>query len=181
MFSNKQQEHSSYTHQYLTHNTLSSVFSQDDITKIIQNLSLNKVDHNNSISIRILKFGGPAIFKPLGIIFSQYYNTGISSPQLKNSWKNNNDKNLEMINNWVFNEKWNLTQMAVFRRLINFFKNTFFPSAIIKWNKLGPTIWNPQSFDIFKNNIRKYIRLTLRSFQMLKTKKYIPMTRLGLR
>ena len=71
--------------------------------------------------------------------------------------------------------------MVVFRRLINFFKNTFFPSAIIKWNKLGPTIWNPQSFDFLKNNMRKYIRLTLRSFQMLKTKKYIPMTRLGLR
>lgn len=75
MFSNKQQEHSSYTHQYLTHNTLSSVFSQDDITKIIQNLSLNKVDHNNSISIRILKFGGPAIFKPLAITFKQCVET----------------------------------------------------------------------------------------------------------
>ena len=153
MFSNKQQEHSSYTHQYLTHNTLSSVFSQDDITKIIQNLSLNKVDHNNSISIRILKFGGPAIFKPLAIIFSQYYNTGISSPQLKNSWKNNNDKNLEMINNWVFNEKWNLIQMAVFRRLINFFRNTFFPSAIIKWNKQGALPFETLKVSIFSRTI----------------------------
>ena len=32
----------------------------------------------------------------------------------------------------------------------NFFKNTFFPSAIVEWNKLDPTIWNSESFHIFK-------------------------------
>ena len=39
-----------------------------------------------------------------------------------------------------------------------FFKNTFFPSAIIEWNKLDPTIRNAESLDIFKSNILKFIR-----------------------
>ena len=45
-----------YLH-YLTDNRLSSIsFSQDDVTKIIQNLDPNKAhDHNNS-SIRMLKY-----------------------------------------------------------------------------------------------------------------------------
>ena len=46
----------------------------------------------------------------------------------------------------------------------NFFKNTFFPSAIIEWNKLDPTIRNTESFGIFKSNILKFIRPTPRSF-----------------
>ena len=49
-------------------------------------------------------------------------------------------------------------------KLNNFFKNTFFPSAIIKWNKLDPTIRKAESFGIFKRNIRKFIRPTPRSF-----------------
>ena len=44
-----------------------------------------------------------------------------------------------------------------------FFKNTFLPSAIIEWNKLDPTIWNGESFGIFKSNILKFIRPTPRS------------------
>ena len=44
------------------------------------------------------------------------------------------------------------------------FQNTFFPSAIIKWNKLDPTIRKAESFGIFKRNIRKFIRPTPRSF-----------------
>ena len=46
----------------------------------------------------------------------------------------------------------------------NFFKNTFFPSGIIEWNKLDPTIRNAESFGIFKSNILKFIRPTPRSF-----------------
>ena len=46
----------------------------------------------------------------------------------------------------------------------NFFKNTFFPSAIIEWNKLDPTIQNAESFGIFKSHILKFIRPTPRSF-----------------
>ena len=39
----------------------------------------------------------------------------------------------------------------------NFFKNTFFPSVIIEWNKLDVTIRNADSFGIFKSNILKFI------------------------
>ena len=46
----------------------------------------------------------------------------------------------------------------------NFFKNTFFPSAIIEWKKLDPTIRNAERFGIFKSNILKFIRPTPRSF-----------------
>ena len=46
----------------------------------------------------------------------------------------------------------------------SFFKSTFFPSAIIEWNKLDLTIRNTESFGIFKSNILKFIRPTPRSF-----------------
>ena len=42
----------------------------------------------------------------------------------------------------------------------NFFKNTFFPSAIIEWNKLDPAIRNAESLGIFEDNIHKFIRPT---------------------
>ena len=35
----------------------------------------------------------------------------------------------------------------------NFFKNTFFPSTIIEWNKLDPAIRNSASFNSFKESI----------------------------
>ena len=38
------------------------------------------------------------------------------------------------------------------------FKNTFFPSVIIEWNKLDPEIQNAPSLNIFKNNILKFIK-----------------------
>ena len=46
----------------------------------------------------------------------------------------------------------------------NFLKNTFFSSAIIECIKLDPPIRNAESFGIFKSNILKFIRSTLRSF-----------------
>ena len=46
----------------------------------------------------------------------------------------------------------------------NFFKNTFFPSAVIEWNKLDPTILNAKRLGIFKSNILKFIRRTPRGF-----------------
>ena len=46
----------------------------------------------------------------------------------------------------------------------NFFKNTFFLSTIIEWNKLDHTIRYAESFGIFKSNILKLIRPTPRSF-----------------
>ena len=45
----------------------------------------------------------------------------------------------------------------------NFFKNTFFSSAIIEWHKLDHTIWNAKSLGIFKSNILKFIRPTQRN------------------
>ena len=63
----------------------------------------------------------------------------------------------------------------------NFFKNTFFPSAIIEWNKLDPTIRNAESFCIFKSNILKFIRPAPRSFFKCYNHKVIKlMTRLRL-
>ena len=47
----------------------------------------------------------------------------------------------------------------------NIFKNTFFTSAIIEWNKLDLiTIRNAKSFGISKSNILKFIRPTPRRF-----------------
>ena len=45
-----------------------------------------------------------------------------------------------------------------------FFKNTFFSSAIIEWNKLDLTIQNAQSFGILESNILTFIRPTPKSF-----------------
>ena len=40
----------------------------------------------------------------------------------------------------------------------NFFKNTFFPSTILEWNKLDPSLRNSASYNVFKNSILKFIR-----------------------
>ena len=56
---------------HLTNSCISSVtFSQDDIAKIIKNLDLSKTHGNDNIRIRVLNIYGPAIFKPLAIIFT---------------------------------------------------------------------------------------------------------------
>ena len=44
-----------------------------------------------------------------------------------------------------------------------FFKNTYFPSAIIEWNKLDPNIPNSETLNIFKLKILKFIRPTANS------------------
>ena len=63
--------------QYLTNNRLGSItFSQDDIAKIVQILDSNKAHGHDNISIHMLKICGPAIFKPLAIIFKQCVDTG---------------------------------------------------------------------------------------------------------
>ena len=56
--------------------------------------------------------------------------------------------------------------LMVFRLLklnINFSKTTFFSSAIIKWNKLDPTIRNAERCGIFKSNIRKFITVIIKA------------------
>ena len=46
----------------------------------------------------------------------------------------------------------------------NFFKNTFFPSAIIEWNKLDLAIRNAESVGILKSNVLKFFKTTPRGF-----------------
>ena len=47
--------------------------------------------------------------------------------------------------------------------LINI-KHSFFPSTIIEWNNLDPSLRNAESFGVFKNNILTFIRPTPNSF-----------------
>ena len=73
--------------QYLTKNRLSSVTSQDDIAKIIQNVDSSKAHGDDNIrSIRMLKIFGSAIYKPLAILFKQCVDTGI----FPSEWKQGN-------------------------------------------------------------------------------------------
>ena len=61
----------------------------------------------------------------------------------------------------------------------NFFKNTFFSSTIIEWNKLDPAIGNSASFNSFKESIVKLIRPATNSiFQCHKPKGIKYLTRL---
>ena len=44
-----------------------------------------------------------------------------------------------------------------------FFKNSYYPSTIIEWNKLDSNIWNSETLNIFKSKILKFIRATASS------------------
>ena len=46
----------------------------------------------------------------------------------------------------------------------NFFKNSFFPSAIIEWNNLDPNLRNSKSILVFKEKIFNFIRPSPNSF-----------------
>ena len=46
----------------------------------------------------------------------------------------------------------------------NFFKNSFFPSAIIEWNNVDPNLRNSKSISIFKEKILNFIRPSPNSF-----------------
>ena len=46
----------------------------------------------------------------------------------------------------------------------NFFKNSFFPSAIIEWNNLDPNLRNSKSISVFKEKILNFIRPFQNSF-----------------
>ena len=52
------------------------------------------------------------------------------------------------------------TELCVKSTNSSFFKNSFFPSVIIEWNKLDPEIENAPSVNIFKKNILKFVRPT---------------------
>ena len=61
----------------------------------------------------------------------------------------------------------------------NFFKNSFFPSTIIEWNKLDLTLRKYDSFNIFKKEILKFIRPSSNCHNPIGIK-YITRIRLGL-
>ena len=58
----------------------------------------------------------------------------------------------------------NVDCIPLIKIIHNFFKNTFFSSAIIEWGKLDPAIQNAESLGIFKSNILEFIRPTPRAF-----------------
>ena len=43
----------------------------------------------------------------------------------------------------------------------NFFKSTFFPSAIIEWNKLDPSLRKSAGYNVFKEKILRFVRPSL--------------------
>ena len=63
------------------------------------------------------------------------------------------------------------------------FFNSFFPSVIIEWNKLDPSLRRCDSYNVFKSNILKFIRPSSNSFFDCHNPigiKYITRIRLGL-
>ena len=52
----------------------------------------------------------------------------------------------------------NTDNIPQFKVKHNFFRNSFFPSAVIEWNKLDLNIRNSESLNVFKNSFLKFIR-----------------------
>ena len=63
----------------------------------------------------------------------------------------------------------------------NYFKNSFFPSTVIEWNKLDLDIRNSESLISFKNKVLKFIRHSENSIFLCNNPKRIQLlTRLRL-
>ena len=58
----------------------------------------------------------------------------------------------------------NTNNIPQFKVKHNFFRNSFFPSAVIEWNKLDLNIRNSESLNIFKKRLLKFIRPSGSSF-----------------
>ena len=54
--------------------------------------------------------------------------------------------------------KRNVDNIPCFKIRYYFFKSSFFPSTIIEWNHLDPTLQNSKGFGDFKNSFLKVIR-----------------------
>ena len=52
----------------------------------------------------------------------------------------------------------NHVNIPLFKTNNNLFKNSFFPSTIIKWKNLDPNLRNSDTYGTFKNTILKFIR-----------------------
>ena len=54
----------------------------------------------------------------------------------------------------------------------DFLKNTFFPSTILEWNKLDPSLLNSANYNVLKNSVLKFVRPSLnKTFQCHNPKK----------
>ena len=74
-----------------------------------------------------------------------------------------------------------LGNIPLFKIKHNFFKNYFFPSAIIECNNLNPSLRNSKSISIFKEIILNFIRLSPNScFDFHNPKRFKVITRLRL-
>ena len=58
----------------------------------------------------------------------------------------------------------NSDKISYFKTKHNCFKNSFFSSVIIEWNKLDPSLRRCDSYNVFRNNILKFIRLSSNLF-----------------
>ena len=52
----------------------------------------------------------------------------------------------------------NNDKLPHFKVKLNYFKNSFFPSTVIEWNKLDLNIRNSESLTSFKSKVLKFIR-----------------------
>ena len=71
-----------------------------------------------------------------------------SPPYLFNLVRNNNRRQITR----------NLNNLLIFRVNHEYFKNTFYPSAVLEWNKLDSFIRTSETFMLFKKRILKFIR-----------------------
>ena len=77
----------------------------------------------------------------------------------------------------------NADDVPYFKIRHNFFKNYFFPSAIIEWNKLDSRLRKVKSFSDFKKNVLSLIRPKANSVfncNSSKVLKFVTRLRLGL-
>ena len=74
-------------------------------------------------------------------------------------------------------------QITLFHTKYNFFKNSFFPSTVIKLNELDRNLQSAASLSVFKKNLLNFIRPSRKSVfncHIRKEIKYLTRLRLGL-
>ena len=77
----------------------------------------------------------------------------------------------------------NSNNISTFFARHDYFKNSFFPSAVTEWNKLDCYVKNADSFDVFKKRILKFIRPLPNSISNIHNPlgiKYLTRIRVGL-
>ena len=77
----------------------------------------------------------------------------------------------------------NTDKITPFHTKHNFFKNSFFPSTVIEWNRLDPNLRSATSLSVFKKNLLKFVRSLPKSVfncHNCKGIKYLTRLRLGL-